>query len=251
MSRDALSVHVAELHACRKCPRMASTPVSGPAVRSDVLLVGQAPGVREPQLGRPFAWTAGRTLFRWFEESCGFGEDVFRAKIYLAAVCRCFPGKHPKGGGDRVPDDIEIANCAPWLDREIALLRPKLVIPVGKLAIGQFVQANTLAEVIGHVLPLERAGVRFDLIALPHPSGASTWHRMEPGKTLLRKALRLLAGHPALAGLIRPDKAKVVRDLGAQACGQPLPFNPCQRTARPTAPTGWRKKAVSDRQPAR
>ena len=251
MSRDALSVHVAELHACRKCPRMASTPVSGPAVRSDVLLVGQAPGVREPQLGRPFAWTAGRTLFRWFEESCGFGEDVFRAKIYLAAVCRCFPGKHPKGGGDRVPDDIEIANCAPWLDREIALLRPKLVIPVGKLAIGQFVEANTLAEVIGHVLPLERAGVRFDLIALPHPSGASTWHRMEPGKTLLRKALRLLAGHPALAGLIRPDKAKVVRDLGAQACGQPLPFNPCQRTARPTAPTGWRKKAVSDRQPAR
>ena len=251
MSRDALSVHVAELHACRKCPRMASTPVSGPAVRSDVLLVGQAPGVREPQLGRPFAWTAGRTLFRWFEESCGFGEDVFRAKIYLAAVCRCFPGKHPKGGGDRVPDDIEIANCAPWLDREIALLRPKLVIPVGKLAIGQFVQANTLAEVIGHVLPLERAGVRFDLIALPHPSGASTWHRMEPGKTLLRKALRLLAGHPALAGLIRPDKAKVVRDLWAQACGQPLPFNPCQRTARPTAPTGWRKKAVSDRQPAR
>ena len=251
MSRDALSVHVAELHACRKCPRMASTPVSGPAVRSDVLLVGQAPGVREPQLGRPFAWTAGRTLFRWFEESCGFGEDVFRAKIYLAAVCRCFPGKHPKGGGDRVPDDIEIANCAPWLDREIALLRPKLVIPVGKLAMGQFVEANTLAEVIGHVLPLERAGVRVDLIALPHPSGASTWHRMEPGKTLLRKALRLLAGHPALAGLIRPDKAKVVRDLGAQACGQPLPFNPCQRTARPTAPTGWRKKAVSDRQPAR
>ena len=166
-------------------------------------------------------------------------------------MCRCFPGKHPKGGGDRVPDDIEIANCAPWLDREIALLRPKLVIPVGKLAMGQFVEANTLAEVIGHVLPLERAGVRFYLIALPHPSGASTWHSMEPGKTLLRKALRLLAGHPALAGLIRPDKAKVVRDLGAQACGQPLPFNPCQRTARPTAPTGWRKKAVSDRQPAR
>jgi uracil-DNA glycosylase len=66
MSRDALRAHVAELHACRKCPRMASAPVSGPAVRSEVLLVGQAPGVREPQLGRPFAWTAGKTLFRWF-----------------------------------------------------------------------------------------------------------------------------------------------------------------------------------------
>lgn len=201
MSGRALRAHVEALHACRKCVRMESAPVSGGPVRSEVMLVGQAPGVREPQLGRPFAWTAGKTLFRWFEEACGFGEDVFRTKIYMAAVCRCFPGKHPKGSGDRVPDNEEIANCAPWLEREIALLQPRLIIPVGKLAIGQFVEADKLAGVIGRTIPVERAGVKFDLIALPHPSGASTWHRMEPGKTLLRKALRLLAGHPALAAL--------------------------------------------------
>lgn len=198
MSRDALRAHVAELHACRKCPRMASAPVSGPAVRSEVMLVGQAPGVREPQAGRPFAWTAGKTLFRWFEEACGFGEDVFRERIYMAAVCRCFPGKHPKGSGDRVPDEEEIANCAPWMAREIELLRPKLVIPVGKLAIGRFVAAEKLAEVIGRRIPLERAGVKFDLVALPHPSGASTWHRTEPGKTLLKRALGLLSRDPSL-----------------------------------------------------
>lgn len=203
MSRDALRAHVAELHACRKCPRMASAPVSGPAVHSEVMLVGQAPGVREPQAGRPFAWTAGKTLFRWFEEACGFGEDVFRARIYMAAVCRCFPGKHPKGSGDRVPDEEEIANCAPWMAREIELLRPKLVIPVGKLAIGQFVAAEKLAEVIGRRIPLERAGVKFDLIALPHPSGASTWHRTEPGKSLLRKALGLLSRDPSLREIAR------------------------------------------------
>jgi uracil-DNA glycosylase len=201
MSDRALRAHVEALHACRKCVRMESAPVSGGPVRSEVMLVGQAPGVREPQLGRPFAWTAGKTLFRWFEESCGFGEEVFRAKIYMAAVCRCFPGKHPKGSGDRVPDNEEIANCAPWLEREIALLQPRLIIPVGKLAIGQFVEADTLAGVIGRTIPVERAGVKFDVIALPHPSGASTWHRMEPGKTLLWKALRLLAEHPALAAL--------------------------------------------------
>jgi uracil-DNA glycosylase len=201
MSRDALRAHVAELHACRKCPRMASAPVSGPPVRSEVMLVGQAPGVREPQLGRPFAWTAGKTLFRWFEESCGFGEEVFRSSIYMAAVCRCFPGKHPKGSGDRVPDDEEIANCAPWMEREIALLRPKLVIPVGKLAIAQFVTAEKLSEVIGRRIRLERGGVAFDLVALPHPSGASTWHRTEPGKSLLRKALGLLAKDPALRAI--------------------------------------------------
>lgn len=198
---SVLHAHVVELHACRKCPRMASAPVSGGPVRSKVMLVGQAPGVKEPLLGRPFAWTAGKTLFRWFGEACGFDEEFFRSHIYMAAVCRCFPGKHPKGSGDRVPDDEEIAACAPWLDREIALLRPELVIPVGKLAISQFVQTEKLSEVIGLNIRAERAGHPFDLIALPHPSGASTWHRMEPGKSLLHRALHLLSAHPAIRGL--------------------------------------------------
>ncbi len=92
-----------------------------------------------------------------------------------------------------MPDEEEIANCRPWLNREIALLRPKLVVPVGKLAIGQFIEADKLSEVIGRRIQLEREGVKFDLIALPHPSGASTWHRTEPGKTLLRQALGLLS----------------------------------------------------------
>lgn len=198
MNGAALRAHVAAVHACRKCPRMASAPVSGPPVASEVLLVGQAPGTREPELGRPFAWTAGKTLFRWFEEACGFGEDVFRARIYMAAVCRCFPGKHPKGSGDRVPDEEEVARCAPWLDCEIGLLKPKLVVPVGKLAIAQFVAADKLAEVIGRRLPAARAGHAFELVALPHPSGASTWHRTEPGKTLLRRALKILSADPSL-----------------------------------------------------
>lgn len=203
MSRESLRTHVEALRSCRRCPRMQSAPVSGGPVRSKVLLVGQAPGVREPQLGRPFAWTAGKTLFRWFDDACGFGEEVFRANIYMAAVCRCFPGKHPKGSGDRVPDDEEIANCAPWLRREMAVLRPRLVIPVGKLAISQFVGPTTLAEVVGRRLPMQRDGIAFDLLALPHPSGASTWHRMEPGKSLLRAALNLLAQDPDLQQIAR------------------------------------------------
>jgi len=198
MSTAALRAHVEELRACRKCVRMESAPVSGGPVKSEVMLVGQAPGTHEPQLGRPFAWTAGKTLFRWFEQACGFGEDVFRANVYMAAVCRCFPGKHPKGSGDRVPDDEEIANCAPWMESEIRLLQPKLVIPVGKLAIAQFVTAEKLSEVIGRRIPLERGGVKFNLVALPHPSGASTWHRTEPGKTLLNQALGLLGKDPSL-----------------------------------------------------
>ncbi len=170
--------------------------VSGGAVVSKVILVGQAPGVKEPVLGRPFAWTAGRTMFGWFEQFCGIGENEFRASIYMAAVCRCFPGK-TKAGGDRVPSDTEIAGCSQWLDAEIAILKPELVIPVGKLAIQQFIQFEKLTDVIGAKFEAEFGGRKFDLIPLPHPSGASPWHRMEPGRTLLAQALSLIRKHPA------------------------------------------------------
>ena len=95
----ALETHLKLLRGCGRCPRMGKPVVHGNAVLSRVMLVGQAPGDKEPVLQRPFAWTAGRTLFRWFEEACGIGESLFRSKIYISAVCRCFPGK--KTGGRR------------------------------------------------------------------------------------------------------------------------------------------------------
>src|SRR4029077_15739766 len=110
-----LDDHVAHLMQCRCCPRMQSTPVSGGAVVSDIMLVGQAPGPREPVLQKPFAWTAGRTLFQWFEHFCGLTETDLRAKAYFAAVCRCFPGK-TSAGGDRVPAPEEVMNCSTWME---------------------------------------------------------------------------------------------------------------------------------------
>ncbi|MBI4663561.1 MAG: uracil-DNA glycosylase family protein [Verrucomicrobia bacterium] len=166
------------------------------AVVSQVLLVGQAPGDKEPVLGRPFAWTAGRTLFRWFADAAGMTEAQFRASIYMAAVCRCFPGKKPSGG-DRVPSPEEVRNCSTWLMNELEILRPRLVIPVGKLAIEQFLAMRGLDQIIGRKFVVSCAEHTFDLIPLPHPSGASPWHRIEPGKTLLAKALGLIANHPA------------------------------------------------------
>jgi uracil-DNA glycosylase len=195
-----LTAHVRRLLACRRCPQMHPPVVSGGPVVSPVLLVGQAPGAREPGLGRPFAWTAGRTLFRWFKEGCGLTEAAFRASVYMAAVCRCFPGKKPTGG-DRVPSEDEIQQCSRWLRRELEILRPELVIPVGRLAIAQFIAGTRLEDVIGRKLRVDRDGHRFDLIPLPHPSGASPWHRVEPGRTLVRRALALIGRHPAFRRL--------------------------------------------------
>ncbi len=191
-----LEQHVARLRNCRRCPLMHPPPVSGGPVLSKVLLVGQAPGVREPVAEKPFAWTAGKTLFRWFEEVSDLTEEIIRAKIYFAAVCRCFPGKAP-GGSDRVPNPQEIANCSSWLDRELEILQPRLVIPVGKLAIAQFIPVAKLDSIIGQNFRVRRVGQLFDLIPLPHPSGASPWHRISPGRDLLAKALQLIVRHKA------------------------------------------------------
>ena len=179
---------------------MQSTPVSGGPVFSDVMLIGQAPGPREPVLQRPFAHTAGKTMFRWFEDVCGLNEAAIRSTIYFAAVCRCFPGKNPSGG-DRAPASDEIRNCSSWMANEIRLLKPRLIIPVGRLAIAQFIDCKKLEEVIGRKFRVERARHCFDLIPLPHPSGASPWYKISPGKELREKALREIARHPAIREL--------------------------------------------------
>ena len=192
-----LTDHVERLLACRRCPRMQSTPVSGGPVLSEVIIIGQAPGPREPLLQKPFAWTAGRTLFTWFEQFCGLTESDVRAKIYFAAVCRCFPGK-TSSGGDRVPAPDEIVNCSSWMNKEIEILRPRLVIAVGRLAIQQFVSCPSLETVVSRMFRIKRGDHEFDLIPLPHPSGASPWPKIPPGKRLHQMAMRKIARHPAV-----------------------------------------------------
>jgi uracil-DNA glycosylase len=202
MPDTAIHKHLAALRGCNRCPRMGKPVVVGRTVVSPIMLVGQAPGDKEPVMGRPFAWTAGKTLFKWFSGGLGWSEDEVRDRIYFAAVCRCFPGKLPKGG-DRVPSPQEIEACAPWLDREFELLQTRLVIPVGKLAISRFLEPAPLQDIVGKSFRIQVAGREVDCIPLPHPSGASPWHRMEPGKTLLLRGLSLIAAHPAARSLTR------------------------------------------------
>ena len=194
-SLQTLKRHQAKLRQCQRCPKMFGPPVTGNPVLSAVMLIGQAPGFKEIEVHRPFAWTAGKTLFKWFAQ-LGLDEEAFRQQVYMSAVCRCFPGKNPKGG-DRVPDTDEIKHCGLWLNREIQMLEPRLIIPVGKLAISQYLKVNKLTDIIGKVHTLEYEYGKSDLIPLPHPSGASTWHRTEPGISLLHKALSLIRHHPA------------------------------------------------------
>ncbi|HEY6098257.1 MAG TPA: uracil-DNA glycosylase family protein [Anaeromyxobacter sp.] len=184
-------------------PRGFGPPVHGPAVASRIFLIGQAPGPHEARLGRPFAWTAGKTLFRWLARATGAGEETVRARIYIAAVVRCFPGK-TKGGGDRVPTAEECGLWRGFVAREVGILRPRLVLPVGRLAIQEVLgHTEPIAAVVGRELRTHFHGVRVDVIPLPHPSGASTWFKLEPGRTLLERALGLVASHPEVVRTFR------------------------------------------------
>ncbi|WP_333841589.1 uracil-DNA glycosylase family protein [Pelomicrobium sp.] len=193
----ALRRHQRRLAQCTRCPKMIGPPVMGYPVISPVMLVGQAPGAKEIERHRPFAWTAGKTLFSWFR-AIGLDEEAFRHHVYMTAVCHCFPGKNA-GGGDRVPDRQEVENCTAWLAAEFQLLRPRLVIPAGKLAIGLFLPVDKLEVLVGRIHKVRLFGFETDVVPLPHPSGASPWHRTEPGRTLLQNALACIAAHPAWA----------------------------------------------------
>lgn len=190
--------HIELLTACAACPNVLGRPVVGAVADARVMLVGQAPGPHEADSRRPFAYTAGRRLFGWMAD-LGVDEAAFRERVHISAVIRCFPGKDAKSGGDRVPDDEEIARCGAHLDREITILKPKLMIAVGTLASQQLIGIAQLKDAVGPMHRAKRAGHTFDVIVLPHPSGRSTWlNKNKPeNAALMRESLRLIALHPA------------------------------------------------------
>ena len=212
----------AELRACRRCLEegywIAPGPVfsGGPAAR--VMLIGQAPGITEGQVKRPFNAGSGRRLFQWLGDA-GWDEADFRARHYMTAVTKCYPGRSDSGKGDRVPTPFEQALCRPWLDAEIRLVNSRLMILVGGLAIKLLYPASLrLNEIIGTAAYFSPERLTSDtlnfnfrdaeiltafdpakdfngrwIVPLPHPSGASLWPNKPENRALIRRAIVLLA----------------------------------------------------------
>jgi uracil-DNA glycosylase len=189
----ALAEHLDSLGTCQRC-RLGGDirPVVSRAPNPRVMLVGQAPGKVEAEGGRPFSGRAGRTLFRWLHQA-GLDETTARETIYIAAVTRCYPGPHPSGRGDRVPTRTEQSSCADWLDSELRIIRPRVLIPVGRLAIERFLPNLPLSELIGTRHTVQHAGGRSTVIPLPHPSGASSWIHENDNRRLVDRAIGLIS----------------------------------------------------------
>jgi|1186.fasta_scaffold42210_4 uracil-DNA glycosylase len=206
----ALQAHCQALAACRRCGLGDDVrPIVSLARRPRVMLVGQAPGKVESAGGRAFAGRAGKTLFRWLER-IGLDEATARERIYIAAITRCYPGPSPSGRGDRVPSPAERANCGSWLEDELRLVRPRLLIPVGRLAIERFLPRLPLEDLIGREHQIECAGAKVVAIPLPHPSGASSWIHQDNHGELLSRALRCIRGRLTELGVLREDTKRSV-----------------------------------------
>jgi uracil-DNA glycosylase len=182
-----------EMRTCQKCLKAgyeisAGAVFSGPA-SAQWMIIGQAPGVTECQFKRPFNGTSGTRLFQWLAQA-GWEEADFRNQEYMTAVTKCYPGKGKGGKGDRVPTRAEQKLCRPFLDRELALVAPRIVVPIGRLAIELFLGRQfKLAEVVG-TLGQDDQGRR--IVPLPHPSGASLWLNRDEHRAKVSQALEIL-----------------------------------------------------------
>jgi len=185
-----------EMRACRKCTQ-AGYWIQPPAVTQGVvaarmMTIGQAPGITEVEAGRPFNAGAGKRLFQWLARA-GIDEDWFRETQYMTSVTKCYPGRAKGGSGDRVPSRTEQKLCSPFLDREIRLVSPEVIIPIGRLAVSLFYpKSMKLTDIIGTQKQIESGAW---VIPLPHSSGASRWHQSTENRALIDKGIKLIKGH--------------------------------------------------------
>jgi len=178
-----------DLPVCRACVEagyhLESWPVVNDYAGQLAYMYGQAPGVVEGQERRPWRGRAGKTLRRWLE----LDEDRFYGTFYCASVTRCYPGRAASGRGDRAPTPRERELCSFWREWELKLIEPRLIVPVGGLAIRALLGIRTgLSDCIGRKYELDGAVA----IPLPHPSGASGWLNSPANRELTARAAALV-----------------------------------------------------------
>jgi len=182
--RDLQRQHLA----CTRCVDAGWLPAARPVFSGQfgqrIVLVGQAPGPVEAEVGQPFSGRAGRQLMRWLERAGFAGEADARRRIYFISATTCFPGRRLDGAGDRRPTPREVEACAPWREGVLRLLEPRLVLSVGALGLSLYLPGMPLDDAVGRAFhpdgseasdaePPPHAGRL--LLPLPHPSGQSRW----------------------------------------------------------------------------
>lgn len=188
----SLEIHQALMSGCRRCVDAGYIPTALPifhgAVACRIMVVGQAPAAPSLERPLPYSGATGKMLQSWLKRA-GFDTRNFHDTFYLTSLTKCFPGTKPGQQGDRAPSVQEIDLCRTHLEREVALVRPAIILPLGRLSITYFVSRKPLNALIGNVF--ERNGTY--VLPLPHPSGVSRWLNLPEHRQLLDRALSLLS----------------------------------------------------------
>jgi DNA polymerase len=155
---DALDEVVRDIAACRRCRLWASRRNTVPGEgshRAGVMLIGEAPGYHEDLQGRPFIGDAGRILDRLLTRA-----GLSRDDVYICNVLKCRPPNN------RDPTPAEVQACTPYLRRQLDLLRPQLVVPLGRFA------AAVMATEAGNPFTSisKMRGTPFDVSLRGHPT---------------------------------------------------------------------------------
>jgi uracil-DNA glycosylase family 4 len=157
---DSLDVVAAEVRVCPLCDlcktRIKAVPGEGSA-QAEVLFIGEAPGMHEDRQGRPFVGAAGQFLD---ELLASVGLD--RASCFITNVIKCRPPNN------RDPEPVEITACAPYLDRQITLLNPKLIVTLGRYSMAKFFPGESISRIHGK---LRNVGGRL-VLPMYHPAAA-------------------------------------------------------------------------------
>ncbi len=199
-AQATLEIVQREIAACTLCVEAGLIPLSLPIFHGHaaqrLMIVGQAPGPSAGERPLPYTGATGRTLRRWLERA-GFPPEALHRDFYLTSLTKCFPGPAtgPGAKGDRPPSAREIALCARHLDREVALVRPEIIVSLGRLAAERLdptARRLPLTDLVGTLRPAERAGHAFCLLPLPHPSGVSRWLNDPAHSARLDVALAIL-----------------------------------------------------------
>ncbi|VWC26623.1 DNA polymerase [Burkholderia lata] len=154
---DALAARVADCTLCRLCEKRTNTVFGVGDREADWMLIGEAPGENEDKQGEPFVGQAGKLLDNMLQSlSLKRGDNV-----YIANVIKCRPP------GNRNPEPDEVASCEPYLQRQVALVKPKLIVALGRFAAQTLLKTDaSIASLRGRVHAYEGVPV----IVTYHPA---------------------------------------------------------------------------------
>jgi len=167
--QDRIDAVAAEVKACRKCElgRLRQNPVPGEgSLNAPVMFIGEAPGYWEDVKGRPFVGAAGKLLDEMLSEI-----GLSRGQVYIANILKCRPPEN------RDPLPMEVRACTPYLDRQIGIIEPRFLVPLGRhsasyiLAKAGF-EAGGITELRGKVYEADLLGFRVFIIPMYHPAAA-------------------------------------------------------------------------------